>query len=116
MLVSLYRLPIEGLTFAYNMALTTDAVLTQPVAYEFGLVKAKTLLLIGAKDNTAIGKAWSPPDVQAKLGKYSVLGKEVAAKIPGAELVEFADLGHAPQIQDTERYHMALFDWLDRVV
>jgi pimeloyl-ACP methyl ester carboxylesterase len=114
MLVSLYRLPVEGLTFAYNMALTTDAVLTQPVVYEFGLVKAKTLLLIGAKDNTAIGKAWSPPDVQAKLGKYSVLGKEVAAKIPGAELVEFADLGHAPQIQDTKRYHQALFDWLDR--
>ena len=78
-------------------------------------MKAKTLLLIGAKDNTAIGKAWSPPEVQAKLGNYSVLGKEVAAKIPGAKLVEFADLGHAPQIQDTERYHQALFDWLDRV-
>lgn len=115
MLVSLYWLPTEGTTFAYNMALTTDAVLTQPVAYEFGLLKAKTLLLIGTKDNTAIGKAWSPPEVQAKLGKYSVLGKETAAKIPGAELVEFEDLGHAPQTQDTERYHQALFEWLNRV-
>ncbi|XPS92102.1 hypothetical protein M3J09_001508 [Ascochyta lentis] len=115
MLVSLYRLPVEKTTFAYNMALTTDAVLTQPVAYEFGLVKAKSLLLIGTKDNTAIGKAWSPPDVQAKLGNYSVLGKETAAKIPSAELVEFADLGHSPQVQDSERYHQALFEWLDRV-
>ncbi|KAL1604250.1 hypothetical protein SLS59_004044 [Nothophoma quercina] len=114
MLVSLYRLPGEGITFAYDMALTTDAVLTQPIAYEFGLVKAKTLLLIGTKDNTAIGKAWSPPAVQAKLGNYSVLGKETAAKIPGAELVELAGLGHAPQIQDSERYHRALFEWLDR--
>ncbi|KZM23745.1 uncharacterized protein EKO05_0005679 [Ascochyta rabiei] len=115
MLVSLYRLPGESTTFAYNMALTTDAVLTQPIAYEFGLVKAKSLLLIGTKDNTAIGKAWSPPDVQAKLGNYSVLGKETAAKIPGAELVEFADLGHSPQVQDSERYHQALFEWLRRV-
>ena len=114
MLVSLYRLPGEGITFAYDMALTTDAVLTQPIVYEFGLVKAKTLLLIGTKDNTAIGKAWSPPAVQAKLGNYSVLGKETAAKIPGAELVELAGLGHAPQIQDSERYHRALFEWLNR--
>jgi pimeloyl-ACP methyl ester carboxylesterase len=53
--------------------------------------------------------------VQAKLGNYSVLGKETAKKIPGAELVEFEDLGHAPQIQDSERYHAALFEWLDRV-
>ncbi|KAL1600656.1 hypothetical protein SLS60_007044 [Paraconiothyrium brasiliense] len=115
MLVSLYRLPDEGATFAYDMALTTDAVLTQPVVYEFGLVKAPTLLMIGTKDNTAIGKAWSPPDVQAKLGNYSVLGKETVKKIPGAELVELEGLGHAPQIQDSERYHAALFEWLDRV-
>ncbi|KAJ4347444.1 hypothetical protein N0V95_005446 [Ascochyta clinopodiicola] len=115
MLVSLYRLPGENTTFAYNMALTTDAVLTQPIAYEFGLVKAKSLLLIGTKDNTAIGKAWSPPDVQVKLGNYSILGKKTAAEIPGAELVEFADLGHSPQVQDSGRYHQALFEWLDRV-
>jgi pimeloyl-ACP methyl ester carboxylesterase len=115
MLVSLYRLPGEGETFAYNMAQTTDMVLTQPVVYEFGLVKAKTLLLIGTKDNTAIGKAWSPSAVQAIVGNYSVLGKETAAKIPGAELVEWDDLGHAPQTQDSEKYHKALLEWLDRV-
>lgn len=115
MLVSLYRLQVEGATFAYNMASTTDTVLTQPVVYEFDLVKAKTLLLIGTKDNTAIGKAWSPPAVQAKLGNYTILGKEAAAKIPGAELVEFTDLGHAPQTQDSERFHQALFEWLNRV-
>lgn len=54
-LVSLYRFGDEGTKYAYDMALTTDAVLTQPVVYEFNLVKAKTLLLIGEKDNTAIG-------------------------------------------------------------
>ena len=115
MSVSLYQLPGENMTFAWDMALVTDAILTQPIAYEFELVKAKTLLLIGAKDNTAIGKAWSPPDVQAKLGKYNILGKEAAKKIPGAELVEFDNLGHSPQVQDSEGYHKALFEWLGRV-
>ncbi|KAF1968254.1 alpha/beta hydrolase-like protein [Bimuria novae-zelandiae CBS 107.79] len=115
MLVSLYQLPDEGAAFAYDMALTTDMVLTQPVVYEFPLVKAKTLVMIGTRDNTAIGKAWSPPEVQAKLGNYSVLGKQTAERIPGAELVEFGDLGHSPQVQDSETYHAALFEWLDRV-
>jgi pimeloyl-ACP methyl ester carboxylesterase len=115
MLVSLYQLPNENITFAWNMALTTDAVLTQPIVYEFELLKAKTLLLIGMNDTTAIGKAWSPPDVQAKLGKYAVLGKETVAKIPNAELIEFEGLGHSPQVQDSERYHLALFGWLEKL-
>jgi len=114
MLVSLYQVPHENTTFAWNMALTTDTVLTQPVVYEFGLLKAKTLLLIGTKDNTAIGKAWSPPDVQAKLGKYDILGKETVVKIPKADLIELEGLGHSPHVQDSERYHLALFGWLEK--
>lgn len=115
MLVSLYEVPVENSTFAWNMALTTDAVLTQPVVSEFGLIRARTLLLVGTRDTTAIGKAWSPAEVQARVGKWDVLGKEARARIPGAELVEFAELGHSPQVQDTEAYHAALLEWLGRV-
>ena len=102
----------KGPTFAYNQALTTDMVLTQPIVYEFSLLKTHTLLMIGEKDNTAIGKQWSPPEVAAKLGNYSVLGKEVAKMIPNATLIEFEDLGHAPQIQEPARFHDALLGWL----
>ncbi|KAI8935173.1 hypothetical protein NX059_007766 [Plenodomus lindquistii] len=112
MLVSLYQLEGENTTFAWNMAQTTDMVLTQPVVYEFGLIQAKTLLMIGTKDNTAIGKAWSPPEVQKVIGNYSILGKQAASRIPGAQLVEFADLGHSPQVQDSETYHRELIWWL----
>lgn len=116
MLISLYRTPGEGATFAYDMGLTTAAVLTGPVVYEFPSIKAKTLLVIGTRDNTAIGKAWSPVEVQARLGKYEVLGKEARERIPGAELVEFEDLGHAPQIQDSGRFHGEVLGWLGRVL
>jgi hypothetical protein len=41
-------------------------------------LKARTLLLIGESDTAAIGKQWSPPDVQQRLGHYDVLGKQAA--------------------------------------
>jgi pimeloyl-ACP methyl ester carboxylesterase len=114
MSLSIYQLVGENKTFTYDMALVTEALLNQPVVYEFPLIKARTLLLIGASDNTALGKAWSPPEVQKVIGNYSVLGKRAASAIPGAALVEFKGLGHAPQIQDSETYHKALFSWLDK--
>jgi pimeloyl-ACP methyl ester carboxylesterase len=98
--------------YTWNQALIVDMVLTQPIAYELSLIKSKTLMLIGAKDNTAIGKQWSSPDVQAKIGRYDVLGPQVAAMIPNSTLVMFDDLGHAPQIQAPDRYHAALLAWL----
>ncbi|KAK3335267.1 Alpha/Beta hydrolase protein [Cercophora scortea] len=111
MLVNIYQ-GSKAVAYAEGQARVVDMVLTQPVVYEFGLLTPRTLLVIGDKDNTAIGKAWSPPDVQAKLGHYDVLGKQVAAVIPNCTLVEFADLGHAPQIQDPDRFHEALLSWL----
>jgi pimeloyl-ACP methyl ester carboxylesterase len=102
----------EREAYTWNQAQVVDMVLTQPIFYEFPSLKTKTLLMVGDKDNTAIGKAWSPPDVQAVIGHYDVLGKEVAAVIPNGALVEFADLGHAPQIQDPGRFHGALMGWL----
>jgi pimeloyl-ACP methyl ester carboxylesterase len=114
MSLSLYQLPSEGARFAYNQAAVTDAILNGPVVYEFPLVKARTLLLIGAKDNTAIGKAWSPADVQKKLGNYTVLGRAAQEAIPGAALAEWDDLGHSPHIQDSGRYHEMLLMWLDK--
>jgi pimeloyl-ACP methyl ester carboxylesterase len=112
MLVSVYSGP-KGKEFAFDMALITDAVYTQPVVYEFSLLKMPTLLMVGDLDNTAIGKAWSPPAVQAVIGHYNVLGKEVVKLIPNGTLVEFPNLGHAPQISDPDAFHAALLGWLE---
>ncbi|KAK3937529.1 Alpha/Beta hydrolase protein [Diplogelasinospora grovesii] len=114
MLVNIYQ-GSKGVQYAWNQALIVDMVLTQPVVYEFGLLKphgGRTLLVVGDKDTTAIGKQWSPPAVQAKLGHYDVLGKQAAAVIPNCTLVEFPGLGHAPQIQDAKGFHAALLGWL----
>ena len=73
-----------------------------------------TLLMVGDLDNTAIGKAWSPPAVAATLGHYNVLGPEIAKMIPNGTLVQFPTLGHAPQIQDPDAFHAALLAWLEK--
>ncbi|KAF3771095.1 alpha/beta hydrolase fold domain-containing protein [Cryphonectria parasitica EP155] len=102
----------ERQQFIYNQAQTTDMIFTQPVIYEFPLLTPRTLLMIGDKDNTAIGKKWSPASVQAVIGNYSVLGPEAAALIPNSTLIQFPDLGHAPQIEDPESFHQELLGWL----
>jgi pimeloyl-ACP methyl ester carboxylesterase len=107
MLAGLNRGPGKDLV-AWNSALLYDMIFTQPVFYEFENIAVPTLLVIGDKDNTAIGKDFAPPAVRAVLGDYPQLAKRAVKRIRGAKLVEFSALGHAPQIQDPAAFHKAL--------
>lgn len=99
---------------AWNSALIYDMIFTQPVVYEFKNLKVPTLLMIGEADTTAIGSDIAPPEVKAVIGRYSVLGKQVAQLIPQSTLVEFRGLGHAPQMEDPENFHKILLQWLQK--
>ncbi|WP_233829300.1 alpha/beta fold hydrolase [Paraburkholderia sp. ZP32-5] len=114
MLAGMYRGPGKQIV-AWNSALLYDMIYTQPVVYELGQLQMPTLLLIGQKDTTAIGKDAAPPAVRAKIGHYPELGRAAAKAIPHATLVEFAGLGHAPQMQDPDAFHKALLDGLAAV-
>jgi pimeloyl-ACP methyl ester carboxylesterase len=107
MLAGLYAGPGKELV-AWNSASIYDMIYTQPVLYEFPNITVPTLLMIGDKDTTALGRDFSPPAVSATLGHYPELGKRAAAQIPHARLVEFPELGHAPMIQDPQAFHEAL--------
>ncbi|MFL5313416.1 MAG: alpha/beta fold hydrolase [Myxococcales bacterium] len=113
MLAGMYRGPGRDIV-AWSSALLYDMIFTQPVLYEFDRIQAPTLVMIGQKDNTAIGKDAAPPELKPKLGDYPRLGKEAARRIPHAKLVEFPELGHAPQIQDPGQFHEALLKALPR--
>ena len=95
-------------TFATVTARIDDMIFTQPVVYELPLLKVPTLLLIGTKDTTAIGKDFASPQVRARLGHYAELAPRTKAAIPGSTLVEFPDAGHAPQIQEPDTFDAAL--------
>jgi pimeloyl-ACP methyl ester carboxylesterase len=111
MLAGMYRGPGKQ-QVAWNSAQLYDMIFNQPVVYELGLLKMPVLLMVGDKDNTAIGKDVAPPDVRATLGHYPELAKRTVQAIPQAALVEFPELGHAPQIQDPVAFHKALLNGL----
>jgi pimeloyl-ACP methyl ester carboxylesterase len=111
MLAGMYRGAGRDIV-AWNSALLYDMIYTQPVVYELDRISVPTLLLIGDKDTTAIGKNRAPPEIRATLGNYPVLAKAAAERIPHLRLIEFPDLGHSPQIQAPNVFHKALLDGL----
>jgi pimeloyl-ACP methyl ester carboxylesterase len=111
MLAGMYRGPGHDIV-AWNSALLYDMIYTQPVFYELEQLAMPVLLMIGDRDTTAIGRNLAPPEVRPTLGNYPALGKAAAARIPNVRLVEFAELGHAPQIQAPDVFHTALLEGL----
>jgi pimeloyl-ACP methyl ester carboxylesterase len=95
-------------------ALTYDMIFTQPVAYEFGNLTMPTMLIIGQRDRTALGKAKASKEVQATLGNYPQLGEATQKKIPNAVLIELDDVGHMPHIEAYELFMVPLIDFLNR--
>ena len=93
---------------AWNQALTLHMIFTQPVVYELEYMRVRTLLLIGDADRTAPGSDRAPPDVAARLGNYPELARCAIRMIPDARLIEFPELGHAPQVEAPEIFHKAL--------
>ncbi|MCA9514650.1 MAG: alpha/beta hydrolase [Myxococcales bacterium] len=93
---------------AWDSALTYDMIFTQPVVHDFPRIGAPTLLIIGQRDRTAIGKDRVPPEVRATLGDYPALGRAAHAAIPGSQLVEIEGVGHIPQLEAWPRYITAL--------
>lgn len=89
---------------AWNQALTSDMIYTQPVCYEFGQLSMPVLLIIGQLDRTAPGRNLAPADTRASLGDYPSLGRATADAIPDAELVELDDVGHLPHIEAFPRF------------
>lgn len=97
---------------AYNQALISEMIMNQPVCYEFGNIKCPTLLIIGTRDRTALGKLLVAKDIAAKMGNYAQLGKITANKIPNSTLVELENIGHLPHIEAYDKFINPLLDFL----
>jgi pimeloyl-ACP methyl ester carboxylesterase len=112
MLAGLYAGPGRE-RVAWNQALTSEMVFTQPVVHEFPNLRVPTTLFIGQRDRTAINRDLASDELKARLGQYPQLGRAAARAIPGATLIEFEDLGHSPQVEAPQRFNAALLDRLD---
>jgi pimeloyl-ACP methyl ester carboxylesterase len=99
---------------AWNAALTYDMIFTQPVVYEFGNIKVPTLLIIGTRDRTALGKPLVSEEVRKTMGLYTELGKKTQKMIPNAQLVEIENIGHLPHIEKFESFIKPLLKFLEQ--
>ena len=97
---------------AWNAALTYDMIFTQPVVYEFGEIQMPTLLIIGTKDRTALGKQLVDEEVKKTMGLYDELGKKTRDAILDAQLVEIPKVGHLPHIQSFDEFIEPLLEFL----
>ena len=111
MIAGMYRGPGKE-TVARHSAQTFVMIFHQPVLYEFPNIKVPTLLLIGEKDTTAIGRDMASEPIKYTMGNYRALSLKAVKTIPGAQLVLFPDLGHSPQVQNPDRFHTALVNQL----
>lgn len=97
---------------AWDAALTSDMIYNQPVCYEFKNIKVPTLLIIGTRDRTAIGKDRAPKELQPKMGQYQELGKKTQREIAGSQLVELENVGHLPHIEVYPKFFEALYNFI----
>ncbi|RXG29076.1 alpha/beta fold hydrolase [Leeuwenhoekiella marinoflava] len=109
-----WTLNSEYETIAWNAALTYDMIFTQPVVYEFSEIHVPTLLIIGTRDRTALGKPLVSEDVRKTMGLYNELGKATQQKIPNSELVEIPNTGHLPHIERFPKFIAPLKKFLKK--
>ncbi|MCR1026950.1 alpha/beta hydrolase [Cellulophaga baltica] len=100
-------------TISWNAALTYDMIFTQPVVYEFKNITVPTLLIIGTRDRTALGKPLVTDEVRKTMGLYSELGKQTQKAIPNSTLVEIENVGHLPHIEKFDTFIKALINYLE---
>ncbi|MET1055919.1 MAG: alpha/beta hydrolase [Pedobacter sp.] len=94
--------------YAKVAAMTFTMIYEQPVLYEFPNIIVPTTLFIGREDKTIVGKGLLSPEMQAAHGQYKLLGKQTAARIPKAKLIEFEGCGHIPHMEVTKEFITAL--------
>ena len=97
---------------AWNAALTYDMIFTQPVLYEFKNLKCPTLLIIGTRDRTALGKPLVSENQRKTMGLYNQLGRLTQQAIPNSKLVEIENIGHMPHIESFDQFIKPLTKFL----
>ncbi|MGZ3711065.1 MAG: alpha/beta fold hydrolase, partial [Bdellovibrionota bacterium] len=99
---------------AWDRALISDMIFTQPIVQELPQIQVPTLLVIGQRDRTAIGKDRANAVEAAMLGNYPALGKSAAKAIPHSQLVEILTAGHLPQVDNFATYIQAVVNFLGK--
>lgn len=98
--------------FALVSALTYQMIYDGPIYNELPQLKVPTLLVIGQNDRTVFGRRFAPPEVVKPMGNFPLMGRSAQQRIPGAVLKEFNGVGHVPHLEQPERFHAVVMDFV----
>ena len=93
---------------AWNNALTFAPIFNEPIVNLLTKIQQPTTLIIGTRDRTAPGREWKK-DPKQELGRFDLLGKQVAATLQNGKLIELEGLGHVPQFEDYARFSAVFY-------
>ncbi len=97
---------------AWNQALISEMIFSQPVCYQLDQLSMPVLLIIGQRDKTALGKGLALPEIRKKMGNYPQLGIEAAKRISNSKLLKLEGIGHMPHIEDFDSFIKSVIDFL----
>ena len=80
--------------------------------HELPALRVPTLLVIGDKDRTVVGKARLPPQLRAVAGNHPELGRKANRAIPGSRLAEVPGVGHIPHLEAPQEFRRILIEYL----
>jgi len=99
--------------WARAAALAFQMIYQQPVRYEFPLIAAPTLLIVGAEDHTVpLCYYAAKPEDLAPLGDFPALAAAAARDIPRGTHVVIPDCGHVPHLETPDAFFDALLPFL----
>ncbi|HZP92741.1 MAG TPA: alpha/beta hydrolase [Burkholderiales bacterium] len=98
----LHRVAANTYTMAYE----------QPVLYELPQIRQRTLIVVGSRDRTALGRNRVSPQVRETMGHMPELARAAASAMPHCNVVVIDDVGHIPHLEATDRFHAVLFSFL----
>jgi len=86
----------------------------QPVVYELPMIRAKTLIVGGDADRSAIGRSRVAPEVRDTMGRFTELIPAAARAIPDGTPVVLGNVGHIAHLETPEQFHAILFSFLGK--
>ncbi len=104
----------EAARLQRTAAHTYQMAYEQPVLYELPLVRAKTLIVGGDADRSAIGRNRVPPAVRDTMGRFTELIPAAARAIPDATAIVLNNVGHIAHLEVPEQFHAILFSFLGK--
>ena len=86
----------------------------EPVAGEIPLLTEPVLFLIGENDHVAVRRDFAPEALRGRMGHNVELAKELAAKMPHAQVEVFEGVGHLIHLEAEQRFNESVLHFLNQ--